>query len=190
MIFLGISGLGVWAYQQLGGIEGLKSLLSTDGKPVTEQTGAGEPSADGSSVTDQTGAGQPTGDNVADLVNIPEGSTETNTINDFAGEWGPATVKAESRNIMDNTNIIIKHDDSGNLVIYYEGYESAAEKLNYSWSKIEGNKVRCKMSHKDDPGQTGNVEMKLSADKKVLMYSTLKNATMEIIDTHNFIRIN
>jgi hypothetical protein len=189
IFFLGISAFGVWAFQEVGGIEGLKSVLSTDGNPVAEQTGGGQPSGEGIPTTDQTGTLQPTEDNMADLVNSPEGGNEAIAIGDFAGEWNPENLNPGKTDRIAMEHVIIRHDESGNMVIYFKGFENVPALLNYTWSAIEGRKVKCVMSYKDDAENRGAVLMELSGDKHFLQYSTLDKNTMSVLTTHKFKRM-
>ena len=193
MLFVALSAFGVWIYQQVGGIEGMKSLLSSDGKTVTEQSLEGQSSAEGSPVTDQPGTVQPgtvqpAGDKLTDLVNSPEGGTEAITIGDFAGEWNPENLNPGSTARMSNEHIIIKRDGEGTMVICFTGYESSADLLNYKWSALKGRKVLCKMTYKDNAENAGVVLMELSADKEMLSYSTLDGTTLKVKNTHKFKR--
>jgi hypothetical protein len=190
LLFLGITGFGIWAYQQVGGIEGLKKLLSTDGNPVTEQTGGGQPSGKASPVTDQTGTIQSQGDKLTDLVNSPEGATKAITLGDFAGEWNPENLNPGSTDRIAKEHVIIRRDESGNMVIYFKGFEKTPALLNYTWSAIKGRKVKCVMSYKDNAENRGVVLLELSADNNFLLYSTLDKNTMSVMTTHKFQRVH
>lgn len=167
ILVAGTIALGVWGYQQVGGVKGLKNLISGDGNSAMEQTANSNP--------DMT-------------VNPDVAPTEVNMI-DFAGEWNPESLNPGSTDRMANEHIIIRPDESGTLVIYFLGYENATDLLNYDWSSLEGRKVQCKMSYKDNPENAGLVLLELSADKNILSYSTLDKETSKVKNTHKFQRV-
>jgi hypothetical protein len=190
LLFLGICSLGVWAYQQAGGIKGLKNLLSTeDGNPVTEQKGGGQPLGETSRAKEHTTTVQPERDKLTDLVNSPEEVTKPLTIRDFAGEWNPGNLNPGSTDRIAKEHVIIRQDGSGNMVIYFKGFEKTPALLNYKWSAITGRKVECVMSYKDDPENRGAVSIELSADNNFLLYSTLDKNTMRVMTTHKLQRV-
>jgi hypothetical protein len=168
LLMVGIAALGIWAYQQVGGIEGLQKMFSADGNPITEQT---------------------TVESYSDINVNSEAGKSAVTMDDFAGDWNPESLNPGSTDRMASEHIIIRRDGAGTMVIYFIGYENAADLLNYRWGTLKGRQVQCAMSYKDNAENVGIVLLELSADKNMLSYSTLDGATSKVMNTHKFQRV-